>query len=128
MRGILAQALMALLVIKEQIGSARAIHLHVFQFPKDRVALQYMHDHPCIPGGWGRPGQSVIITSSIMAYSSAGVSSIPSPTSASALDSSCTKIAGRHPAMCTPLGHLGNTSLQNPCTCQSPSQVHNSYN
>ena len=90
MCGILAQALMALLVIKEQIGSARAIHLHMFQLPKDRVTLQYVHDHPCIPGEcrrMGLLGRSAIITSSIMAYSPAGVSSFPSPTSASASDS-----------------------------------------
>ena len=56
MCGILAQALMALLVIKEQIGSARAIHLYVFQLPKNRVTLQYVHDHPRIPGECGRMG------------------------------------------------------------------------
>ena len=56
MCSILAQALMALLVIKEQIGSAWAIHLHVFQLPKDWVTLQYMHDHPRVPGEHGRMG------------------------------------------------------------------------
>ena len=79
---------------KKQIGSAWAIHLHVFQLPKDWVTLQYVHDHPCIPGErgrTGRPGWSAIITSSIMAYSFAGVSSFPSPTPASALDSPCTE-------------------------------------
>ena len=75
MCSILAQALTAQLVVKEQIGSAQAIHLHMFQLFKDWITLQYMHDHP----GW-----SAIITSSIMAYSSAGVPSIPSPTSTSA--------------------------------------------
>ena len=47
---ILAQTPTALLVIEEQIGSPWAIHLHVLQLPKDRVALQYMHYHSCIPG------------------------------------------------------------------------------
>ena len=40
---------MALLVIKEQIHSPWAIHLHVLQLPKDRVALQYVHYHSRIP-------------------------------------------------------------------------------
>ena len=56
MRSILSQALTALLVIKEQIGSARAIHLHVFQLPKDRVTLGYVHDYPHVPGECGRTG------------------------------------------------------------------------
>ena len=88
--GILAQTLTALFVIEEQIGSSEAIHLHVFQLPKDWVTLHYMHNHSHIPGEcgrMGRPGQSAIVTSSIMAYFSAGVSLTPSPTSASALDS-----------------------------------------
>ena len=72
---------MALLVIEEQIGSPRAVHLHVLQLPKDRVTLQNVHYHSHIPG------RSAIFTSSIMVYSSAGVLLIPSPTSASALDS-----------------------------------------
>ena len=97
MCSILAQAPMALLVVKEQIGSAQAIYLHVFQLPKNRVALQYVHDHPRIPGECGRMGptrQSAIVTSSIMAYSSAGVSSFPSPTPASTLNSPCTENCG----------------------------------
>ena len=36
MCGVLSQAPMALLVVKEQIGGTWAIHLHVFQLPKDR--------------------------------------------------------------------------------------------
>ena len=51
---ILAQTLMALLVIAEQIGSPWAIHLHMLQLPKDLVALQYMHYHSRIPGECGR--------------------------------------------------------------------------
>ena len=54
--GILSQAPMALLVVKEQIGSAQAVHLHVFQLPKDWVTLQYVHDHPRIPGECGTMG------------------------------------------------------------------------
>ena len=49
LRGIVAQTLMALLVIEEQIGSPQAIHLHVLQLPKDWVTLQYMHYHSRIP-------------------------------------------------------------------------------
>ena len=80
--GVLAQTLMALLVVKEQIGSALAVHLHVFQLPQEQVTLQSVHNHPRIPGecgGQGQPGWSAIVTSSIMAYSSAGVLIIPSP-------------------------------------------------
>ena len=62
MRGILAQAPTALLVIKEQIGGAQAIHLHVFQLPKDRVTLQYVHDHPCIPRECGRTGPTRVVS------------------------------------------------------------------
>ena len=91
MRGILAQTPTALLVIKEQVDSPWTVYLHMLQLPKDRVTLQYMHYHSRIPGGRGWPGRSAIVTSSIMAYSSAGVLLIPSPTSASASDSSCTE-------------------------------------
>ena len=92
MLGILPQTPMALLVVKEEVSSTQAIHFHMFQLPKNQITLQYMHNHPCVPrkcGGIGRPGWSTIITSSIMAYSSAGVSPVPSPTSASALDNLC---------------------------------------
>ena len=61
MRGILPQTPMALLIIKEQISSARAIHLHVFQLPKNRVALQYVHDHPHIPGEHGGTGPTRMV-------------------------------------------------------------------
>ena len=129
--GILAQTLTALLVVKEQIGSPQAIHLHMFQLPKEWVTLQYVHYHPHIPGERRRMGPTRAVshhhTSSIMVYSSAGVSSIPSPTSTSASDSPAWKITGHHPATCIPLVHPGNTSLQCRRACQSPSQVHNSY-
>ena len=88
---ILTQTLTALLVIEEQIGSPQAIHLHMLQLPKDQVALQYVHYHSRIPGECGQPGRSAIVTSSIMVYSSAGGSLIPSLTSASASDSPCTE-------------------------------------
>ena len=97
MHSILPQTPMALLVIKEQVSSAWAVHLHMFQLPKNWIALQYVHDHPHVPrkhGGWGRPGQRAIITSSIMVYSSAGVSSVPFSTSASASDSPCMENRG----------------------------------
>ena len=51
---ILTQTMVALLIIKEQIGSPWAIHLHVLQLPKDQVILQYMHYHSRIPGEHGR--------------------------------------------------------------------------
>ena len=51
---ILTQTTAALLIIKEQIGSPQAIHLHVLQLPKDLVILQYMHYHSRIPGERGR--------------------------------------------------------------------------
>ena len=89
MHSILPQTPMALLVIKEQVSNTRAIYLHVFQLPQDRVILQYVHNHPRIPGKCGergQPGQSTIITSSIMAYSSFRVSPILSSTSTSTSD------------------------------------------
>ena len=88
-RSILTITPMALLIIIEQIGSSQAIHLHVLQLPKDRVTLQYVHYHSCIPGGCSQPGQSAIVTSSIMVYSSAGGLLFPSPMSASASDNPC---------------------------------------
>ena len=45
-----------------------------------------------------------------MVYSSTEISPVPSLMSASALDSPTGKIVGPHSMMCTPLGHLGNTS------------------
>ena len=92
MRGILPQTPMALLIIKEQISSARAIHLHMFQLPKNRSPFSMcmtIHAFQENAGGWGQPGWSAIVTSSIMVYSSAGVSSIPSPASVSTSDSPC---------------------------------------
>ena len=61
-RGILPQAPTAQLVIKEQIGSAWAIYLHMFQLPKNQVALQYVHDHSRIPGEHGRTGPTRVIS------------------------------------------------------------------
>ena len=49
MRGILPQTPITLLIVKEQISSAWAIDLHMFQLPKNRVTLQYVHDHPHHP-------------------------------------------------------------------------------
>ena len=87
--GILAQTLMALLVVKEQIGSSRAIR---FSSLRTRLLFNMCITIPSFQenvGGWGQPAQSDIINSHIMAYSSAGVSSIPSLTSASTSDSPC---------------------------------------
>ena len=92
MCSILPQTLMALLLIKEQVSSTQAIHLHMFQLLRTRSLFSTCITIPAFQenvGGWGRPGWSTIITSSIMAYSSAGVSLVPSPTSASASDSPC---------------------------------------
>ena len=61
-RGILAQTPMALLVIKEQIGSPWAIHLHVLQLPKDWVTLQYMHYHSRVPAECGRTGLTRVVS------------------------------------------------------------------
>ena len=55
-RGILHQTPTALLVIEEQVSSTRAIYLHMFQLPKNWIALEYVHDHPCIPRECGRVG------------------------------------------------------------------------
>ena len=62
MHGILPQALMALLVVKEQIGGARAIYLHMFQLPKNWVTLQYVYDHPHVPGERGRTGLTRVVS------------------------------------------------------------------
>ena len=61
-RGLLLQTLMALLVIEEQVGSTRAIYLHMLQLLKDRVALEYVHNRPHIPGECGRAGSTGVIS------------------------------------------------------------------
>ena len=88
---ILAKTPTALLVIENQIGSPRAIHLQCSN--SLRTGLLNM----CITipvfqenaGGCGRPGRSSIVTSSIMVYSSTGGSLIPSLASTTASDSPC---------------------------------------
>ena len=50
MRGILPQTPMALLVVKEQVSNTQTIYLHMFQLPENRITLQYVHNHPRIPG------------------------------------------------------------------------------
>ena len=97
MRSILPQTPTALLVVKVQVSSARAVHLHMFQLLRTGLLFSMCMTIPAFQenvGGWGQPGQSAIITSRIMAYSSAGVSSIPSPTSASTSDSPCMENCG----------------------------------
>ena len=72
---ILLKSSVALLVIKEKIGSAWAIHLHILQIWKCRISLQDVEDDASIPRecGWVQmPGSSAIVTSSSKAYSLAG--------------------------------------------------------
>ena len=123
MRGILPQTLMALLIIKEQISSAWAVHLHMFQLPKNWVTLQYVHDHPCIPREHRGTGPTRAIChhpSSIMAYSSTGVSSVPSPTSASTSDSPCTENHGASSSdMYSPWSSVEYISPESLCLSES---------
>ena len=60
--GILLQIPTALLVIEEQVSSTRAIHLHMFQLPKNQITLEYVHDHPHIPRERGRVGSTRVIS------------------------------------------------------------------
>ena len=60
--GLLLQTPMALLVIEEQVSSTRAIDLHMLQLPKNQVALEYVHDHPNVPGECGRAGSTRAIS------------------------------------------------------------------
>ena len=127
--GILLQTLMALLVIEEQVSSTRAIYLYMFQLPKNWITLEYVHDHPCIPrehgGGVNQGDQPSSLPTSghILPLRS-------SPSLPRCLPMCCTAPAGKsmgsHPMACIPLGHLGNTSLQNLCACWDPSQLYNS--
>ena len=114
MCGILPQTMMALLIVEEQVNSAQTVHLHILQLPQHRVTLQYV----TIPafqenaGGRGQPGWSAIVTSNIMAYSSAGVSSVSPPHLPVCQTAPAQRTMGPHPLTCTPLGHPGNTSLK----------------
>ena len=54
--GILLQTSIALLVIEEQVSNTRAVHLHMFQLPKNQIPLEYVHDHPRVPRECGRVG------------------------------------------------------------------------
>ena len=60
--GLLLQTPMALLVIEEQVSSTRAIYLHMFQLLKNRVTLEYVHDHPRIPRECGRAGSTGVVS------------------------------------------------------------------
>ena len=53
---------MALLVIKEQVGSTRAIYLHMFQLLKNQITLEHVHDHPHVPREHGRVGSTRAIS------------------------------------------------------------------
>ena len=127
-RGTLLQTLMPLLVIKEQVGSTRAIYLHMFQLPKNQITLEYMHDHPCIPRECGRAGSTRVISHCHFQHQDifpTEVSPVPSLTSAN-VSAPARKNVGPHSMACTPLGHLGNTSLPNLRAYRDPSQVYNS--
>ena len=121
---------MGLLVIKELIGSPQAIHLHVLQLPKDRVALQalpFPRSKRMREDGANQSGQPSSPPASWRIPPLGPHRSLPQhlPVHQTA---PAQKIVGCHPAMCTPLDRLGNTSLPSPSASQSPSQVHNSYN
>ena len=92
---ILTQTMVALLIIEEQIGSPQAA---TYTCSNSLRAGSFFNTCITIPtwqaGGHGQPGQSAIVTSNIMAYSSAGGSVIPSPTSASASDNPCMENLG----------------------------------
>ena len=88
---------MALLVIKEQVSNTWAIYLHVLSSLRTGLLFStciIIHAFQENVGGQGQPGQSAIVTSNIMAYSSAGVSLVPFLMSTSASDSPCTENHG----------------------------------
>ena len=88
---------MTLPIIKEQISSPWAIHLHMLQLPKDWAALQYVHHHSHIPeeSGQMRPPRKICHCHlQHLVYCSAGGSVIPSLTSASASDNPCMENLG----------------------------------
>ena len=109
---------MALLFIKEQIGSLQAIHLHVLQLPKDWVTLQYMHYHSRIPRECRRMGPTRAVSHHHLQHHGVflhwGLID-PLPNICQCIRQPLhRKLGGCHLAMCTPLGHLGNTSLLSP--------------
>ena len=125
-RGILPQSPMALLVVEEQVSSTRAVYLHMFQLPKNRIALEYVHDHPHVPRECGRVGLTRVI--SHRQFQHQGIffhrglpQHLPMRRTAPA-----GRIVGSHPTVCIPLGHLGNTSLPNLRACRDPLQAYNS--
>ena len=61
-RSLLLQTLAALLVVEEQVSSTRAIYLHMLQLPKNRVTLEYVHDHPHVPRECRRVGSTRAIS------------------------------------------------------------------
>ena len=127
--GILPQTPTALLVIEKQVGSTRAIYLHMFQFLKNQIALEYMHDHPHVPGECGGGVDQGDQPSSLP--KSGHILPLRSPLSPPQHLPMCQtaparKNAGPCPMVCIPLGRLGNTSLPNLRAYQDPLQVHNS--
>ena len=79
---ILAQTMVALLIIEEQIGSPGlstctcSNSLRTGSFFNTCITIPTFQENA---GGPGRPGLLAIVTSNIMAYSSTGGSLIPSP-------------------------------------------------
>ena len=94
--GLLLQTPMALLVIEEQVSSTRAIYLHMLQLPKNWIALEYVHDHPLIPGECGRVGSTRAISHHHFQHQGIFFS-VSSPMSANALDSPCRENHGVPP-------------------------------
>ena len=91
--GILLQTQTALLVIEKQVGSTRAIYLHMFQLPKNRIALDYVHDHPCVPRECRRVGSTRVISHHHFQHQGVFFL-VPSPMSANASDSPCKEKCG----------------------------------
>ena len=124
--GILLQTPTALLVV-EQVSSTRAIYLHMFQLPKDWIALEYMHDHPCIPRECGGVGSTRVV--SHCHFQHQGVffcRGVTHPFPPMCQTAPARKITGSHPMPCIPLGCVGNTSLPNLHAYRDPSLAYNS--
>ena len=127
-RSILLQTPMALLVIEEQVSSTRAIHLYMFQLPKNRLTLEYVHDHPHIPRECGRVGLTRAINHHHFQHQGMffhrGLP-VPSPMSTNASDSPCRENCWVSSNGMYSLGRLRNTSLLNLRACWDPSQSYN---
>ena len=128
---ILTQTLMALLIIEEQIGSTRAIHLHVLQLPKDQVTLQYVHYNSCIPGECGRMWPTRAISHCHLQHHGVflcwGLTD-PFPNICQCIEQPLHgKSQGAIQQHVFPLFVWGIHLSRVLATCQSPAQAHNSY-